>query len=79
MTDTLNISAISIKFADNVSAISIKFADPPILAYLRLTTLNIIYQATVIPEQEGMKKENYIGLTSTTFKARWANHNPHVN
>ena len=35
---------------------------------------NIIYQATVIPEQEGMKKENYIGLTSTTFKARWANH-----
>ena len=42
MTDTLNISAISIKFADNVSAISIKFADPPILAYLRLTTLFII-------------------------------------
>ena len=41
MTDTLNISAISIKFADNVSAISIKFADPPILAYLRLTTLYI--------------------------------------
>ena len=35
---------------------------------------NIIYQATVIPEQEGMNKENYIGLTSTTFKARWANH-----
>ena len=28
MTDTLNVSAISIKFADNVSAISIKFADP---------------------------------------------------
>ena len=53
MTDTLNISAISIKFADNVSAISIKFADPPILAYLRLTTLfNLkkkIYRKKVTP------------------------------
>ena len=35
---------------------------------------NIIYQATIIPKKEGEKEENYIGLTSTTFKARLANH-----
>ena len=35
---------------------------------------NIIYQATLIPEKAGWKKENYIGLTSTKFKFRWANH-----
>ena len=32
---------------------------------------NLIYQATV---QTTNNEETYIGLTSTTFKARWSNH-----
>ena len=58
MTDTLNISAISIKFADNVSAISIKFADPPILAYLRLTTLKLFHKYVKCLPYEVKKHNN---------------------
>ena len=57
MTDTSSVSAISIKFADNVSAISIKFADPPLLAYLRLTTL---YTLTFIPLGQSQNKSSLI-------------------
>ena len=32
---------------------------------------NLVYQATVKSENE---IETYVGLTSTTFKARWENH-----
>ena len=35
---------------------------------------NLIYQAT-IEEIESKKQETYLGLTSTTFKERLANHN----
>ena len=33
---------------------------------------NVIYQATVQSEND---EQTYVGLTSTTFKARWSNHN----
>ena len=35
---------------------------------------NIIYQATVTPTNPPDKPETYVGLTSTTFKLRLANH-----
>ena len=35
---------------------------------------NVIYQATVIPEDNNTPVETYIGLTSTTFKLRYGNH-----
>ena len=35
---------------------------------------NIIYQATVVTAQPNPQTHTYIGLTSTTFKERFANH-----
>ena len=35
---------------------------------------NIVYQATVTPDKDGWAEQTYIGLTSTKFKARLANH-----
>ena len=35
---------------------------------------NVIYQATVTPNQNKDQAKNYIGLTSTTFKERLGNH-----
>ena len=41
---------------------------------------NIIYQATVASNINGVVKENkYIGLTGTTFKQRWSNHKTDMN
>ena len=41
-------------------------------------TSGIIYQATVT-RQDNDSKETYIGLTDTTFKKRWSNHNNAFN
>ena len=35
-------------------------------------TSSVVYQATVTPDTG--KEENYIGLTSNTFKQRWSQH-----
>ena len=34
-------------------------------------TENVVYQATVQSEND---EQTYVGLTSTSFKARWSNH-----
>ena len=34
-------------------------------------TENVVYQATVLSEND---EQTYVGLTSTSFKARWSNH-----
>ena len=40
-------------------------------------TSSVVYQATVTPDTG--KEENYIGLTSNTFKQRWSQHKSSFN
>ena len=42
-------------------------------------TNNLVYQATVIPNEPEAQEHTYIGLTSTTFKIRVGNHKKSFN